>query len=63
MTKLINYIVVFMSLLLLSSCSKEEAILVMVDFEASIINDDYSAPVYVGIYNKTKGADTLSLDF
>ena len=63
MTKLINYIVVFISLLLLSSCSKEEAILVMVDFETSIINDDYSAPVYVGIYNKTKGADTYLWTF
>lgn len=45
-------------LLIAFSCTKEQVIPVVNDFDVIVINEDYSVPVQVKINNKTTGADT-----
>lgn len=44
-------------LLIAFSCTKEQAIPVVNDFDVIVVDEDYSAPVKVKINNKTSGAD------
>lgn len=52
-----------MAFVLLSSCSREQAVPVNVDFTISMINGDYSVPVKVAITNQTFGAESYSWSF
>jgi len=45
------------------SCSKEEAVPVIVDFDISIVNEDYSVPVEVVMINATEGAEEYQWTF
>ncbi|WP_335966826.1 PKD domain-containing protein [Galbibacter sp. PAP.153] len=44
-------------LLIVFSCTKEQAVPVQVDYDIVVVNDDFSAPVQVKINNRTTGAD------
>lgn len=48
---------------LLSSCSKEEAVPITIDFSIEVVDNDYSVPVQVKITNSTEGADTYNWTF
>ncbi|WP_417443576.1 PKD domain-containing protein [Joostella sp.] len=50
-------------LLMISSCTKEQAIPVEVDYDVIVLNEDYSTPVQVKISNKTTGADAYEWTF
>lgn len=45
------------------SCAKEEAIIVVADFDATVVNNDYTVPVYVAITNNTTGAEAYHWTF
>ncbi len=49
--------------LLLSNCSKEEAIPVNTDFTIEVIDNDYSVPVLIAVKNNTSGAETYEWKF
>lgn len=49
--------------LLLTNCSKEEAIPVNTDFTIEVIDNDYSVPVLVAIKNNTSGAEAYEWKF
>ncbi|WP_103867362.1 PKD domain-containing protein [Aquimarina sp. I32.4] len=48
---------------LLSTCSKEEAIPVVADFKATIVAEDYSVPVQVVMINRSEGAEQYKWTF
>ena len=50
-------------LICFSSCENEVAIPVTADFNITVLNNDYSVPVQVGISNITDGADTYHWSF
>lgn len=50
-------------LVLLFSCSQEEAVPVEVDFDIEVFNNDFSIPVSVVIFNNTDGAETYQWTF
>lgn len=45
------------------SCLKEEAVPVIVDFEYEVLENDYSIPVRIIFFNRTKGADDYEWRF
>ncbi len=49
--------------LFMSSCTKEQAVPITIDFSIEVVNNDYSVPVLVKITNKTVGADTYDWFF
>ena len=63
MTNFKSILILLQITLLFFSCVKEEAIPVVVDFEISVVNEDYSVPVQIKITNKTTGADTYQWTF
>ncbi len=47
----------------LCECSREEAVLVKVDFKTTVVKEDYSIPVEVVLSNSTTGADEYEWSF
>ena len=45
------------------TCTKEQALPVNADFEYDVVNNDYSIPVQIVIFNKTEGADSYEWTF
>lgn len=63
MRKIIKNITCLLLCLLVTMCSKEEALPVEANFDMDVVGDDYSAPVQVVIINKTNGADNYEWTF
>lgn len=63
MRKIINYITVLLLSFFVTTCTKEEALPVIADFEMDVVNNDFSAPVQVVIINKSDGADNYEWTF
>ncbi|MDG2431389.1 PKD domain-containing protein [Flavobacterium sp.] len=51
------------TMLFMSSCTKEQAVPIDIDFSIEVVNNDFSVPVLVKITNKTVGADTYEWTF
>ncbi len=51
------------TLLGICACVNEVALPVIVDFSTEIVNQDYTVPVKVKIFNDTEGADTYNWTF
>lgn len=49
--------------ILLTGCTKEVALPVIVDFETDVFNEDYSIPVQIVIINNTEGGDDYEWRF
>ncbi|WP_035090723.1 PKD domain-containing protein [Aquimarina macrocephali] len=58
-----NKIIYILSILCLFGCAKEEAIPVITDFEFEVFNDDFSIPVQVVFFNRTKGGEDYEWTF
>ena len=56
-------ILILSGILLTISCSKEEAVPVVNDFGMTIVDNDYSIPVRVAVFNRTVGADAYRWTF
>jgi len=65
MKKKIKYIIILLTGLLINACanSREEAIPVIAEFSATVVDQDYSVPVKVFITNFSEGADTYVWNF
>ncbi|MEB3347103.1 PKD domain-containing protein [Aquimarina gracilis] len=63
MKNIVEIISIFVCILLVISCTREEALQVTVDFSIDVFNDDFSIPVDVVIFNRTKGAETFEWSF
>lgn len=60
-TKILNCILP--TVILLTACSKEEAVPITADFSIQVVDNDYSVPVQVKITNNTEGADMYNWFF
>ncbi|EZH75209.1 hypothetical protein ATO12_00085 [Aquimarina atlantica] len=58
-----NRIIYILAILCLFGCAKEEAIPVIADFEFEVFNDDFSIPVQVVFFNRTKGGEDYEWTF
>ncbi|WP_106792139.1 PKD domain-containing protein [Aquimarina sp. Aq78] len=58
-----NKIIYILSIFCLFGCAKEEAIPVIADFEFEVFNDDFSIPVQVVFFNRTKGGEDYEWTF
>ncbi|WP_438423174.1 PKD domain-containing protein [Aquimarina macrocephali] len=58
-----NKIIHILSILCLFGCAKEEAIPVITDFKFEVFNDDFSIPVQVVFFNRTKGGEDYEWTF
>ncbi|PKV50782.1 PKD repeat protein [Aquimarina sp. MAR_2010_214] len=58
-----NKIIYILSIFCLFGCAKEEAIPVITDFEFEVFNDDFSIPVQVVFFNRTKGGEDYEWTF
>lgn len=63
MRKIINYITVLSLCFFVTTCTKEEALPVIADFDMDVVNNDFSAPVQVVIINRSEGADNYEWTF
>src|SRR5690606_6869803 len=61
--RLIHIYSILLIACLFFTCTKEVVVPVTAEFEIEIVNNDYSAPVQVVIFNKSKEADTYQWTF
>ena len=59
MKRSLTYIILFLFI----ACSKEEALPVTADFEIEVVNNDFSIPVEIIIFNRSKGAEVYEWFF
>lgn len=57
------FYIVIVLLHLSHSCTKEEILPVVVDFSIDVFDQDFSVPVDIVIFNRTKGAETFEWTF
>ena len=63
MKRLAYIFVILIYGMILSTCSREEAVPVVASFEATVVDQDYSVPVQVVLINKTTGAEDYEWSF
>lgn len=63
--KNIKHIILCINLIIMLGCAnaKEEAIPVIAEFSTQVINNDYSVPVQISVFNFSEGADTYNWTF
>jgi PKD repeat protein len=56
-------IYILITLILLTSCAREEAVPILADFDIDVFEEDFSVPVQVVVHNKTEGAEEYQWEF